>query len=97
MTGMKADDIRRCALCGEGVMRRGLPIFWRVTCERMVVDLAAVARVQGMETMMQGHVALARAFADPDIAAPLGDARTVVVCEACAGRETSVYRLGLEG
>lgn len=94
---MKAGDIQRCALCGEGVMRQGVPLFWHISLTRMGVDLAAVAQVQGMETMMQGHVALARVFADPDIATPLGEARTVLVCEGCAGEATSVYRLGLGG
>lgn len=94
---MKAGEFTKCALCGEGIMRGGLPLFWRVTCERMGLDLAAVAQVSGMETMMLGHVALARVFADPDIAVPLGVPRTVLVCEACAGTATSVYQLGLEG
>lgn len=94
---MKVDEIRPCALCGKGVMHAGLPLFWRVTCECMGIDMAAVRRTTGLE-MLTGSVALARAMGpDPDIATPLGDARTIVVCESCAGAQTSVYRFGLEG
>lgn len=95
---MKAGEITRCALCGEGVMHGGMPLFWRIRLERMAVDLAAVRREVGMELLMGGNVALARLLGpDEDIAAPLGEPRTVLVCEACAGMPTSVYQLGLEG
>jgi hypothetical protein len=93
---MKAGEITKCAVCGQGVMHDGLPLFWRVTCERMGVDLAAVKREVGMELLMGGNVALARLLGPgEDIAAPLGEPRTVLVCEACAGAATSVYQLGL--
>jgi hypothetical protein len=94
---MKAGEITKCAICGKGVMAGGMPLFWRVTCERMGVDLAAVKREVGMELLMGGNVALARVLGpDEDIAAPFGAPRTVLVCEACAGMPTSVYQLGLE-
>ncbi len=97
MVAMKAAEIQPCALCGKGVMATGLPLFWRVTCERLGVDRRAVEQVAGLELLV-GNVAIARALGpDPDIAAPLGAPRSVLVCEACAGQETSVYRLGLEG
>lgn len=92
---MKASEMQRCALCGEGVMWQGLPVFWRLTVQRMGVDLAAVRQVAGLE-MLIGNVAIARALGpDPDIARPLGEERSIVVCEGCAAQETSIYQLGL--
>lgn len=93
---MKAEEIQHCALCGQGVMHAGVPLFWRIRLERMGVDMAAVRREVGMELLMGGHVALARVMGpNEDIGVPVGEARTIVVCESCAGEETSVYRLGL--
>lgn len=93
---MKAGDIQKCALCGRGVMHNGVPLFWRVTCQRMGIDVAAVQRAAGLEMMLGGHVALARIMGpNEDIATPIGDERTIVVCESCAGEQASIYRLGL--
>lgn len=76
-------------------MHTGVPLFWAVTLQRMAVDRGAVQRAAGMEQIMGGHVALARMFEDPDIAAPFGAGRAIFVCERCAGEQTSVYQLGL--
>lgn len=92
--GMKAADLQPCALCGKGVMHGGLPLFWRVSLERMGVDLAAARQMLATETFF-GNVALARVFTDPQIATPVAAARIVLVCESCAGEMTSVYQLGL--
>lgn len=94
---MKAADMQKCAICGRGVLHAGLPLFWRVSLQRMGVDMAAVRQTAGLE-MMLGSVPLARALGpDPDIASPIGEGRTIVVCERCAGEQTSVYQLGLPG
>lgn len=92
---LKAADLRPCALCGQGVMHTGVPLFWRISLQRMGVDRLAVQQAAGMETFFGGALALARVFSDPDIANPFGEGRTILVCEACAGEPTSVYRLGL--
>lgn len=93
-SGMRAGELQPCALCGQGVMHNGVPLFWRIELQRLGVDLAAARQVAGMETFF-GNVALARVFTDPEIASPVGEARTILVCESCAGEATSVYRLGL--
>jgi hypothetical protein len=91
---MKAEDLRPCALCGQGVMHAGVPIFWRVSFRRMGVDIGAVRRSAGLE-MVLGSVALARVMGpDEAIASPLADEHTILVCEQCASRPTSVYELG---
>ena len=81
--GMRAGDFTKCAGCGKGVMHTGLPLFWRVSAERMGVDYRAVQRTDAMEKYMGGAVAIARAFEDPVIAKPLS-AQTMLVCEHCA-------------
>lgn len=92
---MKAGDLRPCALCGEGLMKAGVPLFWTVTLQRMGLDLGAVRQVAGLE-MMMGNVQLARLMGpDPDVATPFGEGRTILVCEQCAAESTSVYQLGL--
>lgn len=98
MSAMKSADLQKCVLCGRGVMHQGMPLFWRITLQRMGIDLAAVQRTTGLEMMMGGNVALARVIGpNEDIAKPFGDERTIVVCESCAGRQTSVYEIGLTG
>lgn len=92
---MKSDELRPCALCGHGVGHTGLPLFWRVTTERFGIERHAVNQAAGMEQIFGGAVALARVCSDPDIAAPIGEQRTLLVCEACAGQATSIYQLGL--
>lgn len=75
-------------------MHAGTPIFWRATFQRMGVDLGAVRRTAGLE-MALGNVALARIMGpDSAIANPLGESHSVLVCEQCASRQTSVYELG---
>lgn len=81
---MKAGDFKPCALCGKGMMHTGLPLFWRVRIERMSIDSRAVQRAHGMEQYMDGVIALARVFEDPDIATPIAGQTTALVCETCA-------------
>jgi len=81
---MKAGEFKPCALCGKGVMYTGLPLFYKVTVQRMGIDIREVDRAAGMERFMGGHVALARVFHDPDIANPIGTPVESLVCEDCA-------------
>lgn len=92
---MKASELRPCDLCGRGLMHDGVPLLWRVRLERLGIDRRAVQQAAAMELHFGGAVRLARMFADPEVAISVGEARTILVCEACAGETTSVYRLGL--
>ena len=40
-SGMRAGELQPCALCGQGVMHNGVPLFWRIELQRLGVDLAA--------------------------------------------------------
>lgn len=81
---MKHKDIKPCCRCGEGVMATGLPLFYRVTIERMGVDMKAVERQSGLEMMLGGNAMLANVMGvDADIAVPIGDAQTGLLCNKC--------------
>lgn len=81
---MKAAELQACAICGKGVMHSGVPLFYRVRIEHMGIDANAVRQVHGLETML-GNAALARVMGpDPDIATPIVDPHTVLVCQPCA-------------
>ena len=82
---MKQPEIKPCAKCGKGVMHTGLPLFWRVTIERMAVDVGAARRQHGLEMMLGGNALIAFHMGpQEDIAKPLFDANTVLLCETCA-------------
>jgi hypothetical protein len=93
---MKAGDFKPCRLCGKGVAHTGLPLFWRVRIERMGIDHTAVVQTDAMERHFMGNVAIARAFQDPEIAKPIGDAVQVLVCEDCALKPTLLAILAEE-
>lgn len=91
---MKAGELQPCALCGLGVLHAGVPLFWQVTFRRMGIDYGAVRRMAGLEIAL-GGVALARVMGlDEAVANPIAEEHTILVCEECAARTTSVYELG---
>lgn len=82
---MKQSEFKPCAICRQGVMHTKLPLFWRLTVERMGVDLMAIRQQYGLELMI-GNPAIASALSsNPDIAKPLTDEGpdTLLVCENC--------------
>jgi hypothetical protein len=82
--GIPRSQIRPCANC-QGPLTAGLPLFWRVSVERLAVDPSAVRTVASLETYFPGHPVLANVFAgDPVIAKPLGAATELLLCERCA-------------
>lgn len=82
---MKQADLKKCVRCNKGVMHNGCPIFYRVIVGRMVVNLPAVERQHGLELMLGRNAALAAVMGtNEDLAKPLGDPITVLVCQDCA-------------
>jgi hypothetical protein len=83
---VKASELRVCDLCGQGLMKSGLPLFYKLTIERMAVDMRAVTERHALE-MLVGSGTLAEVFAPTaDIASPIHEANTLLVCEPCSTR-----------
>lgn len=85
---MKRRDIENCARCGKGLMACGFPSFARVTFEPMIVELGAVQRRHGLEQFFgggTGGAVLAEVMGDnADLAVPVGNALTGLICGSCA-------------
>jgi hypothetical protein len=82
---MKQTDFSPCVHCGKGVVHTGVPLFYRVTIERMGIDARAVARQTGLEMMLGGHAKIANIMGpNDDIGLPIGPANEGLLCEQCA-------------
>ena len=88
------NDIQACAGCGQGVGVSG-PVFYRLKIEQMVLDARAVQREAGLEQMLGGNVAIARALSpETDFAQVFLEAE-VLLCGAC-GIEPTVLAILLD-
>ena len=85
---MKAEDFKTSALCGKGVMHNGVPLFYRCRITPMGIDARAVQQTHGLEQMfggVGGGARLARVMGpDPDIAKPITEEQTALVCQDCS-------------
>lgn len=85
-SGVKEPELRAlatCRCCGERVGRAG-PVLYRVRVERIMLDLAACERQQGLAMMLGGNGFLAMLMgANEDLAVIIED-RTIGVCSNCA-------------
>lgn len=82
---MKQTDIKKCAICKEGMMKCGIPTFYTVTIQRHMIDLAACQRQTGLEMQLGGHAQLANIMGpDDDISKPVSKKADVWICQDCA-------------
>jgi hypothetical protein len=89
------EDLRPCPMCGKGLMHNGLPLAWKITMHRLGIDVNAVRREQGLEMLMGGSVALARAFSpNSEFGLEIEKPITVMVCEPCALDDRIVIMCG---
>jgi hypothetical protein len=85
---MKQSEIQKCIVCGEGVMKCGLPTFYKVKIERFIVDIAAIRRQHGLEMSMGDAAPLAQIMGpNEDIAGSVSEETTSLICEQCACEE----------
>ena len=88
---MNEQELRKhakCSLCKRKILESGMPLFYRLTVERFGVKLDAVKRQAGLEALLNGHVRIAQVMgADEEMAMPIMDALTIVVCESCSTGE----------
>ena len=81
---MKQTDIKKCAICKEGIMHSGVPIFCTIKVQRHILKLDVCKRQTGLE-MMLGNAHLANVMGpNEDISEPVSEESDFWVCEDCA-------------
>jgi hypothetical protein len=84
LMGFKQSDIQPCAICRKGLAASGLPLFYRLRVERFGLDARAIQRQHGLEMMMGAASPLAAVMGpNEDMAKPLMEPRTILICETC--------------
>lgn len=82
---MKQTDIKKCAICNNGMMHKGIPHFYTVKIQSHILDLSACQRQTGLEMMLGGHAQLANIMGpDEVIAKSLSDEVNAWICQDCA-------------
>ena len=95
---MKQSDLQPCAVCSRGMMHAGLPLFYRATVSRLGVDMGAVRRQHGLETMMGAAAPLAAVMGpSEDMAKVIDGPRTILICETCTHEHPILMRVFLGG
>lgn len=82
-TTIDADDIKPCALCGNGLLHAGSPVFYEISIASCVVDLIVARQLHGMELMM-GSIAVARTMAPSTAIAQRLEPSRHFICASCA-------------
>lgn len=94
---MKESELRKhlnCSICNNKILATGIPMFWKVTIERLGIDIAAVQRQQGLTMMLGGNASLAMVMgADEEMTKPISDAVEITVCETCCIKDICIAHL----
>lgn len=94
---MKERELRACStcsLCNKKIGETSFPAFYRITIERFGLDAGAIQRQQGLGMLLGGNGFLAMHMgANEDMATPLMDKLTLVVCEDCSMKQYPVAYL----
>ena len=94
---MKHEDIKPCAICGQGVMSKGIPLFYTIKIQRHAIDLGAVQRQNGLEQMMGGHAQLANIMGpNEDMTKQMTEEKEVWVCDDCSNNKLMSLLLAIE-
>ena len=73
-----------CSLCHQPIGKAALPVFSRVTFERIGIKMDSVRRQDGLTAMLGGHARLAQAMGtDEDMTVSLSGVTTLSICEKC--------------
>ena len=87
--GLKQRDIKKCAVCDNGVMHNQMMSFYKVQISRFIVDLNAVRRQHGLEAYFHQMPALAGIMGpDEDMSLPIGKGIEFIMCEHFAAQNT---------
>ena len=93
---MKELELRKyadCSICRKPIGHTGLPLFSRVTVERIGVLFAPTRRQDGLAALL-GSPRLAQAMgADEEMTQSIGGVTTLSICEECYLRTVTVAEL----
>lgn len=95
MDAVKQRGLRKCAMCGLGVMHCGLPIFFRLKIQRYGIDMRAVQAQHGLEQMIGNAVIASVLGTDADLAKPINDEQDLFICETCSQKPVMLVELAL--
>lgn len=93
---MKEAELRlyaKCSLCGKLIGHTGLPVFSRVTVERIGILMKTVRRQDGLAALLESPRLAAAMGADEDMTQSIGGTVTLSVCEQCYVAPVMVARL----
>lgn len=91
---MKQQEFTKCVYCNKGMAEDGRIAFYKLTIECMVLNIGAIRRQAGLEMMLNGNGRLASAMgADEDLAQPVGEARTALVCSTCGLKQHALAEI----
>lgn len=86
-------DLRKCTLCGRGMMECGSPVFYEITARTCALDFQSIQQQAGMEMLLGGNAAVAAAMSPTTTVAHRLPATRHLVCAECAlGSEQPVAR-----
>lgn len=94
--GIKQSRIRKCGMCGRGIMECGSQIFYIVEVKQCILDLRAIARQNGLEMMLGGNAAIANAMGPNEDLAKEMFAEEKWICFDCSLKNTMVAVLAEE-
>lgn len=84
ITDMDVSDLRKCTLCGEGMMHDDQIFFYEIRVSQCVVDVRSIQQIHAMEQLMGGAVGLARVLAPSNTVAKRLPETRHLVCSTCA-------------
>lgn len=91
--GIKQREIKKCGMCGRGIMECGSQIFYAIEVKQCILDLRAIARQNGLELMLGGNAAIAAAMGpDEDLAKEMFKEEKWI-CFDCSLKSTMVAAL----
>lgn len=93
----RREHVRACALCGNGLAARGIPLFYRLRVETFALDPSAISRSSGLEQVMGGGrvgALLAHVMGPNEpLARRLAPTFEALVCQPCVMEAAVVPRL----
>jgi len=90
----KLREVSECNICHNQIGSTGIPLFWRIRCERYGLKAEAIKRQQGLGMMISPELAMIMG-PNEDMADKISS-REITVCENCASKELSVYSMAME-